>query len=126
MKKKIILFIFTFTIVAIVFIIIITNNKNNKCIPFSGGSYNLIFVTNSNQKINSIRICIACPPDSYDKLPISLRDGYKFDGWYYDKELKNKVSAIKTNEIIPITKKDKNNCIIGYYDIKLYAKWTNK
>ena len=125
MNKKIILLISIFVIIIIACAIML-NNKKNKCTPFSGGSYNLIFITNSNQKINSIRICIACPPDSYDKLPIPLRDGYKFDGWYYDKELKNKVNAITTNEIIPITKKDKNNCIIGYYDIKLYAKWTNK
>ena len=125
MNKKIILLISIFVIIIIACAIMLNNNKN-KCTPFSGGSYNLIFVTNSNKKINNISVCIACSPDSYDNLPTPIKSGYKFDGWYYDKKLKNKVSAIKTNEITPVSKKNKHNCVIGYYDIKLYAKWTNK
>ena len=125
MNKKIILLISIFVIIIIACAIML-NNKKNKCTPFSGGSYNLIFVTNSNKKINNISVCIACSPDSYDNLPTPIKSGYKFDGWYYDKKLKNKVSAIKTNEITPVSKKNKHNCVVGYYDIKLYAKWTNK
>ena len=135
-KKKMIVIISSIIVITFVTVILILintksskkiniNNKeeNKKCIPFTGGSYNLIFETNSNDKIDLINVCIACSPDSYPELPIPKNEGYEFDGWYYDKDLKNKVNAHKTNEITTITKKDKNNCMTGYKDIKLYAKW---
>ena len=59
------------------------------------------------------------------KLPIPKKDGYVFAGWYYDKELTDRV----TTNILPKLKKDKktdaNGCAM-YGDITLYAKWINK
>ena len=101
---------------------IIINNTSN-CDNITGGGYNIYFDTNSNISINSMHVCIACPPDSYEELPIPSRDGYNFMGWYYDKELKRKVSVSNTIDINPVPNKDKNGCLIGYKDIVLYSKW---
>ena len=124
MKKVII--VFSTLILVFIIYLIISINKKNECIPFSGGSYNLIFITNSEEKIEDISVCIACPPDSYDNLPTPKKNGYIFDGWYYDKKLKNKVTGTKTNDIPPVSEIDKNNCAVGYKDIELYAKWITK
>lgn len=37
---------------------------------------------------------IACSPDSYRELPIPVRDGYIFDGWYYDKDFTKKLNLL--------------------------------
>ena len=71
-------------------------------------------------------VCIACSPDSYSDLPTPNRNGYNFEGWYYDKELTKKVDEVNTLDINPIPKLDKNKCVIGYEDIELFAKWSNK
>ena len=71
-----------------------------------------------------MHICIACSPDSYEDLPIPIRDGYKFDGWYYDKEFKNPVEGTSSLDIKPIIITSKKEwCIIGYKDMTIYAKW---
>ena len=146
MKKIIILIASLIVIAAVVIgIIIVTNNnhkdntkKNNnskvikekedkeeKCSPITGGSFSLIFETDSNNKIDTMSICIACSPDSYKEIPKPSKDGYDFDGGYYDKEFKTKVEATNTIDITPIPIKDKD-CITGYQDITLYAKWKKK
>lgn len=47
------------------------------------------------------------------------KDGYTFNGWYTDKELKNKALVVTTVEI-----RDEKNCITGYKDVNLYAEFT--
>lgn len=47
------------------------------------------------------------------------KEGYKFDGWYTDAELKNKFDGNVT-----LSKKfDENNCLIDYEDVVLYGQW---
>lgn len=133
MKKKLII---TFSVILLVGVIgggaycIYSNNTdkavNVKCEEFTGGSFDLVFETNGGNELNMLGVCIACSPDSYPELPIPTKKGYKFEGWYYDEELTNKVSAITTNEITPVEKLDKNGCRTGYEQIKLYAKWLKK
>ena len=96
--------------------------KKEICTPISGGSFNLIFNTDSEQTIDNMTICIACAPDTYQDLPIPIKEGYEFDGWYYDNEFINKVETTNTINIKPVPKKDKD-CTIGYEDITLYAKY---
>ena len=98
-------------------------NDISNCDNITGGGYNIYFDTNSNISISSMHVCIACPPDSYEELPIPSRDDYSFMGWYYDKELTKEVSTSSTIDISPVPNKDKNGCLIGYKDIVLYAKW---
>ena len=100
-------------------------NSNKSCEPIIGGSFALNFETDSDQKIESMDICIACSPDSYSDLPIPVKEGYEFAGWYYDQNLQNKVNATNTLDITPIPKKEKE-CTIGYEDITIYANWNKK
>ena len=144
MKKIIIIITSLIAITAgVIGIILITTNKedntkkdnNNKvikekdkkedCSPITGGSFSLIFETDSNNKLDTMSICIACAPDTYKDIPKPSKDGYDFEGWYYDKEFKTKVEVTNTKDITPIPIKDKD-CITGYQDITLYAKWKKK
>ena len=143
MKKKYIIFI---SIILVVIIIIISiflvfnnkekdiNNKEDKidnktektkkeCTPFVGGSFNLIFDTMGGEEIQSMNICIACSPDSYQDIPIPKKDGYKFLGWYKDKDYIFRIDFTNTKDFKSSPKYDKNKCMIGYEDITIYAKW---
>ena len=105
-------------------IICLKNRKKNECHPITGGGFTLIFDTNGGNKIESIHVCVACSPDSYDKLPTPIRDGYRFDGWYYDKDFKDAVIGTSTLDIRHNTITSKKEwCIIGYKDVTIYAKW---
>jgi len=94
------------------------------CAPFVGGSFNLIFNTNGGEEIESMSICIACSPDSYKDIPIPVKEGYKFLGWFTDKEFTNPIHFTNTREFKSVPKYDKNDCMVGYEDIKIYAKWS--
>jgi len=122
MKKNIILVAIIIILIGIMTIMIIDNNKKEKCSSITGGSYNLIFNTNSDQEIETMNICIACNPYTYKDIPKGEKEGYKFEGWYYDKELTKKVEVKNTKDISPIPKK-KDGCTIGYKDINIYAKY---
>ena len=111
MKKFIIIGISISIILIGIIVIVITNNKmqrktekkeENKlkvekrknqqesmksCISITGGNYDIIFNTDSDQKLENMSICIACAPDTYKDLPIPEKEGYEFEGWYLDKEL---------------------------------------
>lgn len=93
------------------------------CLEFTGGSYNLIFDTNSGLSIENMKICIACSPDSYQDVPTPQKAGKIFDGWYYDKNFTMPIDTSTTSEIIPKIEEDENGCKTGYKDITLYAKW---
>ena len=100
-----------------------TSKKHNKCIPFTGGSFNLIFDTDGGVEIPTMSICIACSPDSYQDLPIPTKDGFKFMGWFTDREFTNRITFTNTSEFKSVPKYDDNNCMIGYDDITIHAKW---
>lgn len=96
-----------------------------KCIPITGGSYHLLLYKNLEEEPESMHVGIACSPSSYLDLPIPEKEGYSFDGWYYDKEYKEKVEVKNTREIKPVPERV-DDCIVGYQDISLYAKWTKR
>lgn len=126
MNMKILLLVISIVIVflvALFFIIKIPiNNKKDNCVPFSGGSFNINFVVNGGENIPSMLVGIACCPDSYRDLPIPVRDGYIFDGWYYDKDFTKKIEFTSSIDIKPVPKYD-NKCQVGFEDIEIYAKW---
>ena len=66
-------------------------------------------------------VCVACAPDSYSKIEIPTKEGHKFTGWYYDKELTLKAGE-STSDIYPQVNVV-NGCIKGYKEITLYAGW---
>lgn len=128
MKKIIYGIIIAFIIITTGVLIVKLNIKKEtpeieECHSITGGGYNITFNTNSEISVNDIHVCIACPPDSYDKLPIIEKDGYIFDGWYYDLELTKKVEVTTTLDITPQPIYQKENCITGYKNITLHAKW---
>lgn len=71
-----------------------------------------------------MHVGIAVSPDSYQDLPIPSRDGYSFDGWYYDKEFTKKIEFTNSIDFKPIPKYE-DGCQMGFEDIKIYAKWNN-
>ncbi len=137
MKKIVVLIIITLLIGTTSVFIIKKNNikksqndssvqkrkdDDEKCQSITGGSFSLIFDVENGTTIDNINVCIACSPESYDDIPTPTKEKYVFEGWYYDKELSRKVEANNTKDIQPIPKKE-NDCIIGYEDITLYAKF---
>ena len=78
----------------------------------SGGSHNdsytLRYDTNGGEKLSSESKTRKWTKD-YEDLPIPTREGYRFDGWYYDSKLKNEVTGdVKVNTSV----------------VTLYAGWT--
>ena len=81
-------------------------------------SFEIKFDTLGGNEIKSIRYST----DS-SSLPVATREGYIFKGWYYDKDYKSQVETSKVSEIKIYEIKNLGNCIVGYNDITLYAKW---
>ena len=78
----------------------------------SGGSHNdsytLRYDTNGGEKLSSESKTSKWTKD-YEDFPIPTREGYRFDGWYYDSKLKNEVTGdVKVNTSV----------------VTLYAGWT--
>ena len=94
-----------------------------QCKPFTGGSYTLKFDTNGGDEIEDMNVCIACSPDSYKDIPIPVKEGYKFLGWFTDKEFTNPIHFTNTKDLKSVPEYDEDKCMIGYQDIKIYAKW---
>ena len=129
MKLKIVFFILfiIFVIIGTISLIYkyIFDTRDNNCVPFSGGSFHINFVVNGREKLSSMLVGIACSPDSYDNLPIPVRDGYLFEGWYYDEELTKKVEVTNSVDIKPVPRFD-NKCQVGFEDIIIFAKREKK
>ena len=116
MKKLVVLLLLIIMLVG-------CGKKEEVCQSISGGGYNIIFNTNGGEELSSMHVCIACPPDVYELLPIPTKDEYEFIGWYYDKKLTKKVDADSSLDVNTNPKYGKEDCIIGYNDVNLYAKW---
>ena len=90
------------------------NNKINM-------EYKLIFDTVGGNSIESI--IVKYDSTSGEVLPVPTKDNSIFDGWYYDNSYNKKFETNEIKDIFAIEKKDSDDCIIGYEDIILYAKW---
>lgn len=126
MDKKIVIIIIVVILIVVGIILFLRfkdEAEDEECYPISGGGFTLFLDTNDGKKMDTLHICIACPPDAYDDIPIPKRDGYKFEGWYYDKEFKEKVTVKNTLDISPVPDLNKKGCLVGYKDIIIYAKW---
>ncbi len=127
MKKLIVLIVILLIAVVIIGIIIDRHIKEKReiCNATTGGSFNIFFETNGGEKLSNIHVGVGVDPDSYDDLPIPIREGYTFDGWYFDSKLNDKVNSTSTRDISPVGEYDKHKCFIGFKPITLYAKWIN-
>ncbi len=120
--KKIIIVI-TLLLVVTILLLIKFNNEDNECYSISGGSFGIIYNTNGGESLELSSVCIACPPNSYSTLPVPTKEGYTFDGWYYDKEFTKKVDGDSTLNVEPNPILEKGTCITGYNNVTIYAKW---
>ena len=117
MKKLVVLLLLTIMLVGC------GKKEEETCQSISGGGYNIIFNTNGGEEISDMHVCIACPPDAYETIPIPQREGYEFGGWYYDKKLTYEIGTDSSLYVNPDPEYVKEECIIGYNDVNLYAKW---
>ena len=139
MKKKYMIILSIFLVTSIVTISIVLkikpNTKNSvhtnvvkplvkkeeKCKEVDN-KYKVILVTNNDNKVENIETCTTCEDKELTNLS---KEGFDFDGWYYDSDFKTKINSNKIKELIKKEKKEKN-CLVGYEDITLYAKWNEK
>ena len=98
-------------------------HTKKECNILAGGGFHILFDTNGGEKIESMSVCIACAPDTYKDIPTPKREGYIFQGWYYDTRFIRKVES-KNSIDIKIIPKKKEGCTVGYQDITLHAKWS--
>ncbi len=97
----------------------------SKCpvVPDDKKQFNIILnpnggAINGETKINQ---CVEC--DSNTSIAIPTRDGYIFEGWYYDKAFSKQLTGNSSNRVEVSPKHDSQYCVSGYNDVYLYAKW---
>ena len=84
-----------------------------------GGSHKIVkFETNGGNSIDDISICVACSPEIVT-LPIPIKSGYTFEGWYADSNLTTKVEGT-TNDVRNAVWTEVDACD---KETTLYAKW---
>ena len=127
-KKLIILVVLLIVIVIIIgiFINFYFKVKRDKCNAISGGRFHIVFETDGGEELDILGVGVGISPDSYPNLPVPIRDGYTFEGWYYDSKLTDKVDSTSTRDISPVAEYDKHKCFTGFKTITLYAKWLKK
>ena len=124
-------FKYLFIITICFFIIFITENiyalSDKACGIILGEKIvvTIKFDTDGAQKINDLNYCYDCGSSSF-KLPIPKRKGYKFDGWYADKNYTKKLNNVFNKnddrnmlEIVP----DEFGCNVRKAHTTIYAKW---
>lgn len=82
----------------------------------------VIYDTNGGNNLESDLVLTSLPANANKKLQVPVKDGYNFEGWYYDKELTQKVDSdliIKVNHEKVV---DENGCATAD-EVYLYAKW---
>ena len=92
-------------------------------------SYTLNFDVGGAKEIETIQFCGNSVANCIEKaitLPTPTREGYKFAGWYADKDFKNVVD-IKSNYASDLKKINWTEELTGHYSMKstgtVYAKW---
>lgn len=83
------------------------------------------FMTNGGSRIKELNYCSSCGSGSFD-LPVPVREGYTFGGWYSDISLTKKVNnhfikSIDGEDITIIP--DNGGCNVNSGHAYLYAKW---
>ena len=96
--------------------------KKVECQPIDGGSFRVSYLVDGVEVFYS-HVPIGCPDDAYENIYTPTKEGFTFDGWYYDEEFKNKVTVTNTNDLPKTPTFDENECQTGYKDITLYSKW---
>lgn len=87
----------------------------------AGSAYNkIVYNTNGGNEIKSYYVSSYYDMDF--SFPVPVKEGYTFDGWYYDSSFKKKMIAIKPWEVEYTPVYDEKGCTATATTI-LYAKW---
>lgn len=95
------------------------------CSSVNGGSkYGTVYLEPNGGRVDSkvVDIIWVALPDYKQELPVPVKTGYKFEGWYYDQELTQKAEYpyVDPNKRVH----DENRCGYSYYpSVTLYAKY---
>lgn len=111
----ILFFIFTISVNAMT-----VSGSASSC-ALGGATHGLVYNTNGGGSIETTMFCSACFHED-TSLPIPVKKGYEFGGWYYDSSFKQKVETNNINEVKYTQLYNENGCI-KYTEVNLYAKW---
>lgn len=104
----------------------ILNVKNACPIKATGGRiYTVTFDTNGGKELENIETAIMLGTDLTEvklELPTPTKEGYKFIGWYTDKDLKNKANIKSYGDIVDLENINEDECSTDLI-VRLYAKW---
>lgn len=121
MKKFIyfILLFFSFNICYAESIIIDDGVSDYEC-PM-GGAYNkIVYNTNGGNEIAPLYVASYNVKDF--SFPVPVKEGYTFDGWYYDSSFTKKMTATIPQDVEYTRVYDEKGCVATATTI-LYAKW---
>lgn len=97
----------------------------SKCPTIANEQKQFNIILNPNGGIltgeTKINQCVEC--DANVAIEIPTRDGYIFEGWYYDKAFSKQLAGNSSNRVEVNPKHDSQYCVSGYNDVYLYAKW---
>ena len=94
------------------------------CPKITNKEVTVSFVTNGGSSVASKTICISCGSNATNvEIPETKKSKYIFNGWFYDKNFKNRFSGADLTDVKLTTKYDDDGCEKGYADVTLYAKW---
>lgn len=96
-------------------------SKTISCPSIAEGNFQLVFETNGGNYIENETVGVAS--NNNKAVPTPTREGYTFEGWYYNANFTSKVTETNLNEFKPKPRYDNQGCIRGYQPITIYAKW---
>ena len=95
------------------------------CPDFYKNKYKVVFYSD-DKLLSELEVCQICDNNETSELPVPVKKGYEFAGWYYDELFLSKADVQNINEVEPNIKRDINGCDSSYNDVNLYALWIEK
>ena len=93
------------------------------CPPIENDEFIIHFNSNGGNDIEDIKVNVNSLDMSDVKIDIPVREGYRFEAWYYDKNFLMRSDAEYIKDLELTYTRDNEGCENGYRDINLYALW---
>lgn len=100
-----------------------TTKKGCPTLSTEDNSFEIILNPNGGvlTKGTTINQCADC--SSSEDIETPTREGYIFDGWYYDKAFSKRITGSASNRVEKEANINASGCVTGYNRVYLYAKW---